>query len=235
MTIRYVLLESPQADDLQAYHAAVQPASTAELEDVIDRMVKTSVVVSRSDLSAVLEGFFATIEGMVLEGRAVRTPLANFQASIAGLFDGPGDCYDPLRHQVAVTVDPGERLRRTVRRQARVAKEDAAAVEPNPVQLLDVSSGERNGLLTPCGIGRLAGHQLKFNPDDPEQGIFFVAADGRTARVEFVGKNMPAELSFLIPALEPGEYRLQVRAIVCGCRGMRSGTLKSSLIVPQDA
>jgi hypothetical protein len=231
MPIHYVLLENPQADDLQTYQAAVQPVSTAELEDVIDRMVKTAVPVSRSELLAVLEGFFAAIERMVLEGRHVNTPLANFQASIAGLFDSPDDCYDPRRHQVVATVSPGERFRRTIRRQARVAKEDASSVEPHPVQLLDVSSGECNDLLTPGGIGRLAGHQLKFNPDDPEQGIFFVAADGGTSRVEFVGKNMPAELRFLIPALEPGEYRLQVRAIVYGCGGVRSGTLKSPLTV----
>jgi hypothetical protein len=68
------------------------------------------------------------------------------------------------------------------------------------LEYIDINTGERNSVLTPGGMGQVAGHRLKFGPADPEQGVFFMAPDGSSsARVSLVGKNMPGELMFLVP------------------------------------
>jgi hypothetical protein len=80
-------------------------------------------------------------------------------------------------------------------------------------------------------MGRLHGHRLKFDPDDPTQGIFFVHSDHSETPVEVVGENLPAKLIFTVPALPAGDYRLTVRATVNGTTEVRSGTLDETLTV----
>jgi hypothetical protein len=80
-------------------------------------------------------------------------------------------------------------------------------------------------------MGRLVGSRLKVDPDDPEQGIFFIAEDGRATRVEVIAKNVYSELIFLVPAnLSPGTYRLQVRALF-NQSDLRAGHLGQKLTI----
>jgi hypothetical protein len=79
-------------------------------------------------------------------------------------------------------------------------------------------------------MGQITGYRLKFDPADPEQGIFF-AAGGSATRVEQTGKNSPSELMFLIPAeLAPGEYRPELRSALHNGR-LFTGILEELLTV----
>ena len=81
-------------------------------------------------------------------------------------------------------------------------------------------------------MGQIIGHRLKFDPADPQQGIFFIASDDSETRVAIVGKNKPGELIFLVPdGLASGEYLLEVRAIPRGSHDLRTGALKATLTV----
>jgi hypothetical protein len=72
---------------------------------------------------------------------------------------------------------------------------------------------------------------LGFDPADPEQGIFFLAADNGATRVSIVGKNTAAELMFLVPAtLVPGDYSLELRTTM-GNHVIRTGRLATTLAV----
>jgi hypothetical protein len=231
MPIQYVLHENNLTSDPGDYAAMVQPSASAELEDVIERVIEGGSTISRPDIFGVLEDFVRAIENMVLEGTSVNTPLANFGASIKGVFDGQADSYDPNRHQVTATVTPGSRLRAAVRKRAQVVKGEAFKPRPNPLEYTDLNSGERNSVLTPGGLGQVIGHRLKFDPADANQGVFFVGDAGAT-RAEVVGRNKPGELMFLVPAgLASGEYTLQVRAVIYGGEEVRSGALAATLSV----
>jgi hypothetical protein len=85
--------------------------------------------------------------------------------------------------------------------------------------------------VTPGGAGRLEGRRLKFDPADPRQGVFFVTPDGRETRVELVVRNMPGEIIFVVPALEPGPYALQVRVLFPDVEEIRTGLLQEKLTV----
>lgn len=87
------------------------------------------------------------------------------------------------------------------------------------MEYTDTNSRERNGLVTSGGMGELAGHRLKFDPTDENQGIYFVAEDGSATKVDVVGLNKPAALMFIVPdTLAPGDYTLEVRAILFSFR-----------------
>jgi len=230
MTVQYVLYENYLTSNPEDYCARVQPSGSADEEIIIERMVERGSTVTRADIVSVLTDYFSTIESLVLDGYNVNTPIANFSVSIKGIFSGLGDGYDQARHQISPVVNPGSRLRNTVRNRAQVTKKETLLPKPNPIEYIDVSTTTRNSLLTPGGFGKLSGHRLKFDPNDLAQGIFFLTADGTPTRVATIGQNKPAELMFIVPALPAGEYRLEVR-VAFGEIGLRTGLLDTTLTV----
>ncbi len=232
MTIAYVLFENNLTEAPNDYMAMVQPTGTAELENVIQRMIERGSTVTKADILSVLEDYYSAIESMALEGVNVNTPLANYGVSIKGIFNGADDSYDPSRHQVAGTVSPGKRYRKTIRERAQTSKREARKPAPNLVVYVDINSGERDSLLTLGGMGQIIGHRLKFDSTDPLQGIFLIGADGVEAKIATVGKNMPSELMFLIPSILPtGEYTLEVRAAISSGEDVRTGRLDAVLTI----
>jgi hypothetical protein len=230
MTVQYVLYENHLTSDPEDYSARVLPSGSADEEIILETMIQRGSTVTRADIVSVLTDYFSTIESLVLDGYNVNTPIANFSISIKGLFSGLGDGYDQARHQISPVVNPGSRLRHTIRNRAQVTKQETLLPKPNPVEYLDVSTTTRNHLLTPGGFGKLGGHRLKFDPGDPAQGVFFLGLDGTPTQVATIGQNKPSELMFLVPALPAGEYGLEVRAAF-GKIGLRTGLLDATLTV----
>jgi hypothetical protein len=232
MPVNYALFENNLTSDPDDYMAMVQPTGTAELEDVIERMIERGSTVVRADILSVLEDYHSAVENMVLEGVNVNTPGANYRVSIKGVFNGQADSFDPSRHQVRASVSPGRRFRRAVEENAQPVKQETVKPKPNPLEYTDLNSGERNGVLTPGGMGQVVGHRLKFDPADAAQGIFFLAADGTETKVDVVGRNKPADLMFLIPgSLAAGNYTLEIRATVHDGETVRTGALETPLTV----
>lgn len=230
MAINYALHENHLTTDPNDYNARVISGQTADMKALIDRMVDRGSTVVRADILSVLEDFNAAVESLVLEGRNVTTPLCNFAATVKGVFNGITDTYDSSRHQVLPTVSPGQRLRNAVAQRATVAKIEALRATPAPQDYVDVATGERNSVLSTGGMGQLLGHRLKFDAAQPEQGVFFRAADGTETRVEMVGRNKPGDLMFMTPVLAAGEYVLIVRAVF-GETDLREGELPHLLTV----
>jgi hypothetical protein len=231
VSIHYKLVENKIASSPGVFRAIVQPTRKTGLEDVIKEVLKRGSTVNEADVRSVMTDFVDAIVDMMIEGAFISMPVANFRCGIRGNFDGPDDGYDPARHQVAAYVLPGIRIRRAFQTGVQVIKEESFDLDPKPEVYTDVHSGTQDNLLTPGGLGRLVGRRLKFDPADPDQGIFFLAEDGSATPVAFVGKNMPAELFFTVPTLAVGEYVLEVRAVPRDASELRCGRLKAMLTV----
>jgi len=231
MTINYAVYKNNMTDEPSAYRATIRSRDTCDMEQVIDRIIQQGSTVTRADIASVLEDYQIAVENLLLEGNRVNTPLANFQTSIRGTFAGKLDTFDANRHELRAAVSPGRRLRSAILKRARVSKQEATTPSPNPEQYVDLDSDEIDGLITPGGMGQLIGHRLKFDAAEPAQGIFFVDAYGDEARVQVVGRNMPGDLMFKVPAdLAAGSYHLEVRAAF-GDETVRSGSLEAQLTV----
>jgi hypothetical protein len=232
MTVSYALFENHVSPSGGTYRAAIQSVGRVELDGVIDRMLERSSTITRADALAVLEEYFGAIESLVLEGFKVVTPSAVYGVSIKGVFDSAADGYDSSRHSIEPSVSAGAQFRRAVRERAQVQKAEATKPRPNPVEFIDTNTGRRNSILTPGGMAQLLGHRLKFDLNDPAQGIFFThVGNGDTpVRAEVVGKNLPSEIMFLVPAALPdGDYALTIKAQFGD--EMRAGGLEEILTV----
>lgn len=230
MPISYALHRNNLTNNPTDYTAIVQFAGSVDLDGVIERMVAGGSTVTRADILAVLQDYHSTITNLVLAGYKITTPTANYGASIKGIFAGQTDSYTPSRHRLEATVSPGAALRRVMRQKGQTRKLESVKPEPNLREYYDLNSASYNHWIIPGGLARLAGYRLKFDPADPEQGIFFLAASGQASRVEVIGKNSPRQLLFQTPAdLVPGHYRLEVRAAF-GLE-LRNGQLAALLTV----
>jgi hypothetical protein len=75
----------------------------------------------------------------------------------------------------------------------------------------DTHSGTLNSALTPGGMVHISGHKIKVEGDEPEAGVWFVAADGTRTKVsENLAVNRTSEVVALVPALTAGNYKLEI-------------------------
>ncbi|MCK4561096.1 MAG: DUF4469 domain-containing protein [Calditrichia bacterium] len=114
---------------------------------------------------------------MLNEGYNVNTPFANFRSGIKGVFMGNTDVFDTSRHQVRPRISSGKRLRDYYRTRIETTKLESAQKNPNLMEFIDHTSKEKDSIATPGWLATLTGHRLKYDPEDDNQGLFFIAED----------------------------------------------------------
>ena len=231
MTVNYALYPNKLTDEPGTYLARVQAVSIVELEEVIERMLERDNTIGRSDIMAVLDVYHDTITKMVLDGIKVKTPLAHYHVSMSGVYESKSSPFDSSKHRVLPVVNAGSLYREAIRRDVHIHRQRAGKRLPVLDQFVDNATGERNGALTPGGMGQLQGDLLKFDPSDPQQGVFAING-GAPQRMQAVSRNVSSEIIFLVDAaLPPGDYTLQVRTILKGNKELRVGELDQVLVV----
>ena len=234
MAIHYALFENNVTSDPDDYAAVVQAIDSADLEALMRRMIERGSTTTRADILAVMEDAIGACESLLLDGMRVNFGgLVELFPRMRGIFTGAGDAFDPARHSVDVGANPGIRVRQTVRDQATVTKDEAIKPSPNPLEYRDVGSDTTNDQVTPGNIGQLSGSRLKYDPAQADEGIYFLpTGGGAEIKVTTLQKNKPAQLVFLVPALMPGTYYLEVRARMrAGATDLRTGRLDAVLTV----
>lgn len=234
MPIHYSLVKNPLSSKPNEYYAVVHATDRIGLKELTDMLVASGTTVNRPDILAVLDGLFSLIERCVADGARVNLGgLVELFGTVRGTFEDLKDSFQPDRHRLVPSSKTGRRLRNYLKDHGQVKKVPARRREPNLLELRDYGSQTNNTRLTPGNIGELHGGRLKFNPDADDEGIFFISvADGTETRVPAVATNKPKRLTFLIPPLSPGEYRLQVRSRPRHATDLRTGLLPGSLVVP---
>ncbi|GHV62076.1 hypothetical protein FACS1894195_3560 [Bacteroidia bacterium] len=175
-------------------------------------MLKRGTLLTKADILAVLEVYREVIDDLVADGNAVTTDLMHITPSIAGVFNGMGDNFDPSRHIVKVNLNQGAALRLAAKR-IKPKKVQVADPVPYIVEVKDILSGSVNEHLTAGGVIQLRGSRLRFVEEGYVNGIFLIpVADAPEMRLSVVVENKPARLITLLPSnLVAGEYHLEVR------------------------
>jgi len=227
--IKYRIIQSKLIANPTGYAGRIQSRGVVELDEIAEEIAALGTTVSKPDVLNVIQHYNYIVAKLLARGETVNTPAARYRVSMKGTFTDEGDSYDPERHQLVVRVTAGPVLDKALR-DAEVERYTPDPAAPNLLTYVDTATDERNGVITPGSMGRLIGRRLQFDPADPEQGLFFRAADGSTMRVEDVGWNKDRHLMFIVPALPAGDYGLELRAVV-GAQGLRTGVLGAVLHV----
>ncbi len=175
MTVRYSIVENTLVDGRKVHRAMVHPTATITAEEFIDKIAQDNTTLTKADAVGMVEEIFRNLILLLRDGYTVRLPFGVYRPSIRGAFENPEDLFDPRRHEIVISVSPGIRSRQAMRREARAERAVRVGPAPNVTSYADHSSGQKDGVLTPGGVGRVYGSRLKFDPDDPQQGVFFLA------------------------------------------------------------
>lgn len=232
MPLTYYLTPNRISGDDADYLAITVNNETYTIDDIYELMTRQGSTLTKAEALAAFEEITGAIARIVGDGGAVVTPLANIRPTVGGVFNGPEDRFDPKRHEVRIQVSAGLRLR-AVREEVPTRKIPERSRQPQLRHYMDKASETRDRTVTPVGGGRITGRMLKFDPDAPAQGIFFVNSDDGTAtRVPTRPmRNVPSELIFINPELPPGTYRLQVRTLFPDNSTISAGSLDAELTV----
>jgi predicted histone-like DNA-binding protein len=199
---------------------------TVTAPDMAER-IKDASSLTEVDVLGTIDALSSRVRAALMEGYRVRIEgLGTFSLSAQGLVDSDQVRLRPEQLDVVFRPDPA--LRRHVRAHAELRREVAVLPAPTILGFTDAAS-ERRDAYTAGNIGLLEGRQLKFDPDDPAQGVFFVDADGHEVRAMIYARVVDTEVHFFIPETLAGPQELLVRAQPRFTSEIRQGRLQGVL------
>lgn len=156
--------------------------------------------------------FFKEMAYRLADGFSINTGYFLASTNIKGVFESPTETFNKEKHNVSFQFRQGEIMRSMIP-DIEVDLLGVAETGPFIGQVFDVKTATTNDTLSPGHILKLAGSKIKITGNLSDIGIFFIAlADGLKTAVSIkeVATNNPSELIFIIPALNAGDYEVEV-------------------------
>ncbi len=233
MPLRYGLVDNHLTDDPDDCMAVTTENETINAEAIVEQMVGKGSTVTKAEALSVIEEFEYAVVDAVQKGNNVNTNLFKIHPSVCGVFINHEDGFDSKRHAIKINLNPGKRLSEAVQ---NIELKKVEITSPKPVlqQFINLKSNVLNESFAPGQIASIKGSLLKFDLDDSQQGIFFVADDGTETKVQNVVKNKPSELLFFVPeSIISGVFQVEVRTIFQNTKKLRIGRLLNDLVPAQ--
>ncbi|MCB0194360.1 MAG: DUF4469 domain-containing protein [Anaerolineae bacterium] len=239
MTIFYKLQPCSLPGGRKKFRARVSYNGVYTMEDMLDLLDSHSVGVSRAILLAVFEEIHLLLVRMLLDGHKIETPIGTVGLKIKGYFPGD-DARFTKDNSLEITIVPTERLTKAVVSKAKIRKKPSTVPKPDLQIYTNLAQPDSKNILTPGHMARVSGYELKFDAQDPKQGIFLRPIKngnrslpaGPSVRIEEIGLNTDRQLIFQVPAdLPVGMYVLEIKSLF-GTASMRAGEFDDLLIVP---
>ncbi|MDM8158182.1 DNA-binding domain-containing protein [Labilibaculum sp. K2S] len=230
MVLRYGLIPNHLTDDPDDYMGMVTDNETVTTEQIVEQMIGKGSTVTKAEALSVIEEFSYAVVQAVASGNNVNTELFKVYPSISGVFANESDGFDKKRHAIRLNLNAGPRLTDAVGN-IELRKVEISHAQPVIQQFADLKTKAVNETFSPGQIASLKGSFLKFDEEDANQGIFFIAAEGTVTKVGNVVKNKPSELLFFVPeTLKTGSFQVEVRAAQKNSKNIKTGRLLVDLV-----
>ena len=188
----------------------VLPSNTANLQRIIDEMMKESPSVPREVVELVLKNERMTMKRLLMSGWRINDELFDAMVQARGLtYNGE---WDPQVNSLYVNFQQGKELREALKDVEVVV----AGKRQKPFYISgcwDQATGRTDFVATAGRCFTLTGKNLKVMGTHPSVGITLTNEAGECIRIAegcMVG-NCPSKLRFIIPEDMPeGEYELRV-------------------------
>lgn len=145
------------------------------------------------------------------DANGVNTGYFTASLHIKGVFNTATEAYNPKKHTLLFDFQQGSLLRKELE-EVNVVVAGVADTLPLPETLIDCTTGVLNETLTLGGIFEIKGFNLKFIPEEDDNGIFLTEITSETVtKVAIVPTNTQQHLMGQVPAgLPAGDYTLSV-------------------------
>lgn len=231
--MKYYLIDNAITPDPTDMRAVTLHDKSYTMNDILEMIDYRKVGLSRSQIEAVLQEYGAALAFILTQGDKVLTPLFNITPTVSGVFTDKQDRFERGRHGINIKAKAGTQLQKVA---DLIVPEKISSSKPAPLidSFFDKGSQTTDERLTPGKMARISGIQLKFDEEDPQQGIFLIQRDNKKETPVPVGDildNTGGTLTFQIPdKLPKGSYTLEVRSTMKG-KVLRTGQYQDTLAV----
>jgi len=201
------------------------------LQDLVQKVTGPGSILKSTEVKAVVDAYWKAIADYTRAGEVYSDEFMATRLDISGVFQNEDDRFDPTRHSLVVGVRLKEPVASAVQ-DVKLRKVDARKSRPLIDSVYDWGSDLHNERLTPQDVLEINGETLKIHHNLEEEGIFFInQANGQDTKAPFVRTNEPKTLTTRVPALSPGQYRLEVRNTRHDGKTLRIGVFTPTLVV----
>ena len=146
-------------------------------------------------------------------GCTVNFGICHARPVVKGPFFGRHPQFDPEINSIQVAMSPTQAVREGM---ANIPVEMIGQAVTGPIinTVTDVKTGEVDGQITPNRNLKIFGSRVEIAGEAEENGVYFVSLAEGAERVKVdptdIVDNKPSQLTILVPALEKGEYYLEI-------------------------
>ncbi|WP_282035879.1 DNA-binding domain-containing protein [Saccharicrinis aurantiacus] len=220
MPLRYGVIANHLTADPDDLMGVVTDNDTITTEKIVEMMAGKGSTVTKAEALSVIEEYEYAIVNAIKQGNNVNTELFKIYPSISGVFINDEDTFTASRHAVKLNLNAGPRLASAVS-DIELRKVEVKGSMPVIQKITNVKTGAVNEDFTSGQLLSIMGSHIKFDEEDAEQGVFFIAADKSETRASNVFKNKPSELLVFAPEGLSGVFTIEVRL-----KARRSSTLR---------
>jgi hypothetical protein len=191
------------------------PHSQGSIDEkgLVGLIKEMNTTVGDVDVYAVLKAIGAAVYSASVKGYTFNLPLFQTTFTMTGSYkpDGTPDPASKTRHKFKIKLHKGS-IFNDAERDIRTEKTAAPA---DPLQIFmvrDIITKTINKKLTPNGPIEVHGNDMKIAGTDASCGLWFVDNDGKehAAGAFTANGNTPKLLGVMVPALEPGTYKIKI-------------------------
>ncbi len=208
MTIRYVVVPSPFESGKFFVRTLHGPTYTLE-EAIADVTQETAL--TESEIRGVAAALARRRDEALLAGRRVDFgELGRYVLNLRATLDR-ADASLPPDYEIALLADVPRSAADRLRSRVTVERCQVSAYQPLIHSFYDATSRQTDALYTVGASARINGAFLKFDQDDAEQGVFFVAGDGSAVRATVYVSIGASSITFDTPDGLSGAQLVQVQ------------------------
>ena len=205
-----------------------QPVNVRSYDDaeIMKRILARNTGLTQAQLKSSFDEIVKEICLIIEDDGAINSSLFKAYPSMAGVYHGSADVFDPKRHRVKMNLTAGAAIRKAVEN-IKLQKSQTADILPFITELTDVMSETVNDQITPGGVIEIRGGRLKLATENPDNGVFLIDEAGQAVKLPKVMENKPARLIAIMPADIPqGTYTLEVRTSLSSSTNKEGKTIK---------
>lgn len=202
------LYDNAVTEEKGDYVAKPQVTGTLHNPEIADRIVGKRTEYRKETIVNILELADQEKVNAIAEGKSVVDGVGQYLVNIGGSFDGEKAPFDPAIHRLGVAYTPGKLMRDTLKNV--VVETRPAVTGPIINDFVDSTTEEKNLQVTSSGPAVISGSNIKVAGSDPAVGIYFTPSTGEAKKVGLLIHNNPSQVTFMVPALEDGEYTLSI-------------------------
>jgi hypothetical protein len=200
--IDYILDDNLLTEDPNDRSARVVNTRSYTEEDLAEAIAKRNIGISKAEALAMLEAEAEIKIGWVGEGSAINMRLEHYHYAIPGVYHA-----GEYPKEAVIRITASKELNDTVK---KIPLRQVEPVSKMRVDFIsDVKSGTVNDRITPGGVVKITGHNLKIAGTEASVGVTFISVSNPntvyTVPAVDIVTNNPSELMIIAPAMTPAE------------------------------